>query len=189
MKNYFARKLVNLAEDMKAKEDNTAKAIHDSIFEAYQVEWQRTRDIESKATGIVGFTGVVFSLIIASLVTIISSANEATKKDILFSLYSQTFIYLILAFMVLSIVYGIMALTVKKWQFLNVYPFVEYCNKIEMNSEQICEVVTEQYMRIIKSNGDQNSHISDLLNTSYYLFIGSIIMLLGLIIYILNCVK
>ena len=49
----------------KQEDIEIIKIIHDSINTMHQIEWQRTRDIESKATGIVGFVGVVFSLTIA----------------------------------------------------------------------------------------------------------------------------
>ncbi len=98
-------------------DDEVVKIINDSVIEMYKIEWQRTHDIENKATGVIGFVGIIFSLTIASLSTIISSADEITKEKIFSATFLLILIFLILVFMMLSILCGIVALSVKDWWF------------------------------------------------------------------------
>lgn len=174
--------LVNMVEET----NDTEKIICDAIIKAYDNEWQRTRDIETKATNVIGFTGVILSLTVASLISLISSTNEVFKEKLFSSVYNYILIYLMLIFMILSIICGIRAVTVKKWRTLLVNPFLEYCNREKRTSEEIYKITTEQYKSIINQNSDKNKKIANLLRWSHYLFLGSIITLLVYTIYVIK---
>ncbi|MDR7664710.1 hypothetical protein RG963_02680 [Methanosarcina sp. Z-7115] len=90
-------------------------------------EWQKTRDIENKATGIVGFVGVIFSLTVASLSTLIASADAVTKEKIFSATFLLILILLILVFFTSSILCGLIALNVRDWWFLRADDFTKYC--------------------------------------------------------------
>lgn len=168
--------------------DITEKIICDAILKAFENEWQRTRDIETKATNVVGFTGIILSLTVASLISLISSTNEVYKEKLFSSEYNCILIYLILIFMTLSIIYGIRVVTVKNWHTLLVNPFLEYCNREKRASEEIYRITTEQYKNIINQNSDINMKIANLLQWSHYFFLGSIIILLVYTIYIIKTI-
>lgn len=166
-----------------------AKIIHDSIIDMYQIEWQRTRDIESKATGIVGFVGIIFSLTIASLSTIVSSADEAIKEEIFSAIYLHILIFSILVLMTLSILCGIIALNVKEWWYLIAEDFVSYCNKEIRPKKDLHTKITEETTEIIIKNRNQNKQIANWLKRSYILFMASIIVLMFYFIQLLSILK
>lgn len=160
------------------------KIIHDSITTMHQIEWQRTRDIESKATGIVGFVGVVFSLTIASLATIISASDDLTREKILSDINLYTYI-LILVLMILSIAFGILALTVKNWKYIAADGFIDFCNEEKKTINEIFIKLIKSNTKTICDNCEQNNQIADWLRWSYFLFIMSVIILLYYVVKLL----
>lgn len=176
-------------DETKNNQNNTevTKIICDYILDMYQIEWQRTHDIENKATGIVGFVGVIFSLTIASLFTIISSVDEVTKEKMFSSsLFLPLLIFFILAFMTLSIFCGIMALNVKIWWFLIADKFLNYCAKNKPTKEEIYTKIADQVTEGIIFNRNNNEKIANYLKCSYILFLSSIVLLVVYSVYILN---
>jgi len=163
------------------------KVICDYILDMYQIEWQRTRDIENKATGIVGFTGVIFSLTIASLFTIISSVDEVTKDKIFSSsIFVPILISFILVIMTLSIFCGITALDVKKWWFLIADKFLDYFTNKKTTKEKIHSEIADEVTKGIVFNRNNNEKIANYLTWSYILFLLSIVLLVIYTIYILD---
>lgn len=161
------------------------------VLEMYQMEWQRTHDIENKATGIVGFVGIIFSLTIGSLGTIIASADEMTRREIFSSsIFSPIVLFTVLIFMILSVFYGIMALNVKKWWFLIADKFCNYCNetqrKNELTKEKIYTTISEKVTEGIIHNRTNNEKIANYLKWSYILFLLSIVLLVFYFMYIVN---
>lgn len=167
-----------------------AEIISKFVVEMYQTEWQRTHDIENKATGIVGFVGIIFSLTIGSLATIIASADEATKEKIFSSSIFSPILLLILSLMILSIFCGIMALNVKEWWFLIADKFLKYCNKTqeknELTKEILYSTISEKVSQGIISNSTTNKKIASYLKWSYILFLMSICLLVFYIIFIIS---
>jgi len=166
------------------KDIEAIKIIHDSIVSMHQIEWQRTRDIESKATGIVGFVGVIFSLTIASLATLISTADEPVRLKILSDVHLYTYI-LILGLMVSSIFCGIIALNVKNWRYITADMFIEYCNEEKIKRKDIIIKLIKSNTQTILKNCRLNNQIALWLKWSYYLFMISVIILLHYFIQLL----
>lgn len=84
--------------DINQSDEECEKLIYESVVDMCNTEWQKTRDIENKATGIVGFVGVIFSLTVASLSTLIASADAVTKEKIFSATFLLILIFLILVF-------------------------------------------------------------------------------------------
>ncbi len=164
-----------------------AQIIHDTVVNAYQIEWQRTHDIENKATGIVGFVGIIFSLTVATISSLIISTNENTKAKIFSeSVFPYLIIFIILVLMISSIFLGIKALNVKKWWFLFADKFLEYCNNNEVTKKIVLEKITDDVAEGAKINSEQNDKIANYLKCSYTLFLISIIILASYLIYVID---
>lgn len=170
-------------------DDEVLKIIHDSVIDMYKVEWQKTHDIENKATGVVGFVGIILSLTVASLSTIISSVDEVTKDKIFSATFLLILIFLILVFMTLSILCGIVALSVKDWWFLRVDDFINYCNERKRTKKQIYKSLIEETKGITVKNREQNRQMANWLKWSYILFMASIFVLIVYFILLLSILK
>lgn len=160
------------------------------VLEMYQMEWQRTHDIENKATGIVGFVGIIFSLTIGSLATIIASDDKIIREQIFSSPIFSPILILILFLMILSIIYGIMALNVKEWWFLIAEKFLNYCKKAqkekELTKEIVYSTISEKVANGIILNSATNKKIANYLKWSYILFLISICLLVFYFIHIID---
>lgn len=182
----------NIEENINyQKNDNKViQVVHSYVFHAYQMEWQRTHDIENKATSIVGFVGVIFSLTIGSLSTFIVCADELVREKIFSSFIFSLILVLILALMILSIFYGIKALNVKNWGFFKATDFCDY-TKSDYKKEKPTEVqlyneMTDSFVELIKINDNLNKQISKYLNCSYKLFFSSLILLVIYFIHLID---
>jgi magnesium-transporting ATPase (P-type) len=123
------------------------------VLYAYEAEWQRTHDIEHKASSSIGFVGVIFSLTIVTLSTILVSTDEVARDKIFFSsIFSLIGILVILAFMIVSVYFGIMALSVKEWKFPIADKFLEYCKNEPKEDEELLEAIFANYENNILEN-------------------------------------
>lgn len=163
--------------------------IINTILKAYDTEWQRTRDIESKASNSVGFVGVIFSLTIITLSSIIVSTDEVARTAILFSsIYSPIMIFIILSLMFLSIFFGIKALSVKEWWFLKANNFIEYCKSEVKSSDDLLKIIIDEYVNGTKTNDENNTKMASDLKISHIFFLLSIFIVIIYFIFILNLV-
>jgi hypothetical protein len=90
---------------------DTTKLIYDIIYERYQSEWQRTNQIESKATNIVGFVGIIFGLLSSTGIYLL---EKRAINGVLY-LDSLWFYLFSLIFFIITIFLSISALYLKKW--------------------------------------------------------------------------
>lgn len=177
--NSLNRDIENREYNIHENEDTDCRQlIHDTVINAYQIEWQRTHDIENKATGIVGFVGIIFSLTVATLSSLLISENDSIRGKIFSeSIFSGLAIFIILTLMVLSIFLGIKALSVKKWWFPFADKFIEYCNNNKVTKNTILEKLTNDIAKGTKINSGKNDKIANYLEWSYKLFLVSTIIL------------
>lgn len=160
------------------------------LSNAYDYEWQRTRDIESKACNSVGFTGIIFTLIIGTLSSFLVTIDETIKEKILFSsIYTIIAVFLIIVLMVLSMFFGIMALTVKNWK----YPSAEKFRNMYKTSSEASTLKQEligsmnlTYSDCIDVNEKLNNKIASYVKNSHVCFLLSIILIAVYFLYILN---
>lgn len=169
--------------------DECEEIIYTSVVDMYNIEWGKTHDIENKATGIVGFVGVVFGLIIASISAIMSAVDPTTKEKIFSSVGLLYFLGFILLLLTASILYGIKALTVKDWSFLEADKFEKYCKYIKPNKNQLYKKMTSQIINNIIENREQNRKIASYLKVSYILFMLSIGLLLVYFVWFLITIR
>jgi len=193
LKNLNAVKIMTDTKEedtSEQEEDNITKIIHEYVFHMYQMEWQRTHDIENKVTSIVGFVGVILSLTIGSLSTIIACSNEVIRQKVFSSYIFSSIIVIILALMILSIFYGIMALSVKEWGFFQAIDFCDYTKDDfkgkRPTQKELYKEITESFEDLIAQNSDINKQIAKYLNYSYSLFFVSLVLLVFYFIHILD---
>lgn len=175
--------------DIDQSDEECEKLIYESVVDMCNTEWQKTRDIENKATGIVGFVGVIFSLTVASLSTLIASADDATKEKIFSDTFLLILIFLILVFFTSSILCGLMALNVRDWWFLKADEFTKYCAENKPAKKEMYKKMTEDITSNIVKNRDQNEQIAKWLNRSYLLFMISVFALIVYFILLLSILK
>lgn len=163
--------------------------ILNTVLKAHDIEWQRTRDIENKASNTVGFVGVIFSLTIMTLSSIIVSTDEVTRTKILFSsIYPPITIFTILSLMFLSVFFGLKALSVKDWWFLVVGDFLKECKNETKSGDDLLKMMLEGYENGTKTNDDANTEIAFYLKIAHKLFSVSLLIVIIYFIYILNLV-
>lgn len=163
--------------------------ILNTVLKAHDIEWQRTRDIENKASNTVGFVGIIFSLTIMTLSSIIVSTDEVTRTKILFSsIYSPIMIITVLSLMFLSVFFGLKALSVKEWWFLLVDEFLKKCKSEAKSSDELLKMMLEGYENGTKINDSVNTKIASYLKSAHILFLLSLIIIIIYFTYILNLV-
>ena len=163
--------------------------ILNTILQAHDIEWQRTRDIESKASNTVGFVGVIFSLTIMTLSSIVASTDEITRTKLLFSsIYSPIVIVIILSLMLSSVFFGLKALSVKKWWFLGVDKFLAQCKSEIKSSDDLLLTMLEGYAIGTKINDSGNVKIASYLKNAHIFFLLSLITVIIYFVYILDLV-
>lgn len=127
-----------------------------------------------------GFVGVIFSLTIVTLSSLITSIDEASKLGEIFSsTYSSIAVFFILLLMVLSVIFGIGALSVKGWWFLldDIGKFHNYCTKKPRTKNEFLKNILANCLSGIEVNSDLNNKIAVYLKISYILFIVSMILI------------
>lgn len=193
--NKLTDKVISIPDDTTDDEDKSyldghtkpsIQIIKEMLFNAYEAEWQRTHDIEHKASTIIGFVGIIFSLTIATLSTILVYTDETTRNKIFFSsIFSPIGIFLILSFMALSIFCGILTISVKEWKYPSANKFLEHCKEVDDESD-ILETVFENYKQNTVTNSNLNDKIAKYLKASHNLFLASLISLIIFILFIIN---
>jgi len=137
----------------------------------------------------VGFVGVIFSLTIITLSTIIVSTDEVTRTKILFSsIYSPIMIFSILSLMFLSIYFGIKVLSVKEWWFLIADKFIEHCKNEIKSRDDLLKVIIDDYVNGTKTNDENNTKMASDLKISHIFFLLSLFIVIIYFFYILNLV-
>lgn len=170
-------------------DDESKRLVLDTVLKAHDIEWQRTRDIENKASNTVGFVGVIFSLTIMTLSSIIVSTDEVTRTKLLFSsIYSPIMIVIILSLMFFSIFCGLKALSVKEWWFLFIDEFLKKCKSETKSSDDLLKMMLEGYEDGTKINDGLNTKIASYLKLAHIFFLLSLIIVIIYFIYILDLV-
>ena len=143
-----------------------------------------------------GFVGVIFSLTIMALSSIIVSTDEVTRTKILFSsIYSPLMIFIILSLMFLSAFFGIAALSVKEWHFLLANKFLKHCkSEIESSddlpktSDDLLKTILDEYVDVTQKNAVNNAKIALYLKTSHIFFLSGLFGVIIYFIYTMNLV-
>lgn len=106
------------------------KLIYDSIVSRYNIEWDRFKIIDGKASGIVSFVGIITGLM-AGMGAIL--LNGAPRTPILFTIMECVFIVGIIL-LTISIGCGLKSYYVRTWKFVPEaqYLIEEYGKKIEV---------------------------------------------------------
>ena len=174
---------------LKNYDVESKRLILDTVLKAHDIEWERTRDIESKASNTVGFVGVIFSLTIMTLASIIVSTDEVTRTKLLFSsIYSPIAIVIILSLMFFSVFCGLKALSVKEWWFLFIDEFLKKCKSETKSSDDLFKMMLEGYEDGTKINDGLNTKIASYLKWAHTLFLLSLMILIIYFTYILDLV-
>lgn len=167
--------------------DSSKQLIKELLFNAYENEWQRTRDIEQKASSLIGFVGIIFTLTIASLLTIFVDADESTKDNILFSsAYSEIGIFLILLLMFLSILFGIRTIYLDSWGVLDAGKLLNYCREETQTENEFLEMTFDVYASNTADNNKTNNKLAKYLRISFIFFVVSLMSSIILTMFAIN---
>lgn len=151
------------------------------LSDAYDLEWQRTRDIESKACNIVGFTGIIFTLIIGTLSSFLVNDKGIIVGSMLFSSqHSKYAIIIVLSLMVISMIFGLFALSIRKWKYPIVSDIMATYEKSLNNSilkEELLGTMNKTYLSCIQKNETFNDTMVICVQISHICFIISIILI------------
>lgn len=141
------------------------------MINRYEFEWKRTYQIERKATNIVGFVGIIFSLVSISGIFIL----EQTLSGNVF--INSIFYYLLsLIALILTIIFGLMALYLKS---RSVVPdpniFREDIIYSGIETSEILSHLSNDLVDATNANNQVNDKNVNLLIVSYATFILGII--------------
>lgn len=169
------------SSNTQTKLDTQSKLIYDTIVERYKAEWERTYQIESKATNIVGFVGIIFGLVSISGTYLINQTKEGNVLVVSIVLYSFTLVLLIV-----TIIFGLKTLYVRTRTVVPNPRDVQndYIENVE-NMDGIIEKLQDSFVNATEKNYKINSNNADFLIYSFISFALGIFMALLFIFSIL----
>ncbi|ETA67852.1 hypothetical protein MettiDRAFT_1288 [Methanolobus tindarius DSM 2278] len=141
-------------------EINRKCCIYEAIKNMFDFHWDNTRDIERKATSLIGFVGIIFTI-----GTVIFSNVEQISHFGIISLGLGFFLLFV------TIVASATVLKVRLWH--SGYDIKEFMVKSNqsMITEEILDYLIKEYIESCNENNKMNYHISKYLKISYYTFI------------------
>jgi hypothetical protein len=146
---------------------NTTKLIYNIIYERYQLEWQRTNQIENKATNIVGFVGIIFGLLSSTGIYLLE--QKATNGV----LYLDCFWFYLfsLIFFITTIFFSLSVLYLKKWKRIPETKFlIENYVKKGVESKIMLEDIYIEFSNGVIENSMKNDVKVDYLRYSFISF-------------------
>lgn len=165
-------------EEIKSfdNEINRETQVHTAVLTKYDSEWERTHDIENKATNLVGFVGIIFAIEVIGF----SELNNISHFEIALVGSSLTFLFL-------TIVFCLLALEVKSWDAgLKLKPFMEnYAGDASKDQVEILKKLSIRYAESALTNSRVNNQISNNLRWAYYTFAASVTFTIIYLIYTL----
>lgn len=106
---------------MNEETEKRDQLIYELIADRYRLEWQRTNDLDGKASGIIGFVGIIVSLQAGLGSFLLKEIPQTSEFYILCILF-----LLGIVFLMCSILCGLKAYYVKPWE---VVPYPDYLIK------------------------------------------------------------
>lgn len=159
----------NENENCKKEEDEEVKRdqlIYDIFIRRSQSEYERTRHLESKATTIVGFVGIIFSLVSPTGINLLDKVKDSD------SLLLSILLYVFGLFFLVSTLYcALICLYIKKW---NAIPNAEYfMDNYVINNKNRSNILAKLSMELchsIKESEKNNESKAQYLKFSILLF-------------------
>lgn len=162
------------SSNIQPEQDFLFKLTYDTIVERYKAEWERTYQIESKATNIVGFVGIIFGLVSISGTYLINQTKEGNVLVVSIVLYSFTLVLLIA-----TIIFGLKTLYVRT---RNHVPNPrdlqkDYFENIK-SSDKIIIGLQESFVNATEYNSITNDNNANFLRYAFLSFVLGIFMTL-----------
>ncbi len=127
--------------------------IYELINDRFRLEWQRTNDLDGKASNIVGFVGIIITLQAGLGIFLL---KEIPKTFEFYFIFSVLFLSSII-FLICSILCGLKACYIKKW---GVVPdpehLIEKYAKEDRNRIDILRIVSQEISDTVKKNETAN---------------------------------
>lgn len=135
--------------------------VHDSMLSKYNLEWERTRDIESKATNLIGFVGVIFAI---EAIAFSGLDNISCIEIILLGLS--------LLSLFITILFCLYVLNIKSWECGVKYKtFMEdYAANANINRFEMLKTLSLHYADSGLKNSKTNDKNSKYLRYAFYSF-------------------
>jgi hypothetical protein len=150
---------------MSTEEKQRDKLIYEIVMNRYNQEWKRTNNLDSKASNVTGFAGL--------LATLTAGATE------LFPQTNYSLLFLIpLGFLILSAVLGLLAYWIKNYSAIAPDSFInKYHNKTET---QILRAYTASISKNTVVNNEINDKKVKIIKTAFAFLVFSIVLFLVL---------
>ncbi|MDA0525444.1 hypothetical protein [Methanococcoides alaskense] len=148
------------------------RLIYEIMVNRYKSEFERTYQIERKATNIVGFVGIIFSLVSIAGIFLL-------EQTFLGNVFIDSILYYLLSLiaLILSIIFGLMVLYVKMRAIVpNPNIFKEYFIDKNIGTSDILRKISNDLVVAVNNNKKANDRNINLLIFSYITFIVGIIL-------------
>jgi len=150
--------------------------IYELINDRFRLEWQRTNDLDGKASSIIGFVGIIITLQ-AGLGSFL--LKEIPKTFEFYILFSALFLSGII-FLICSILCGLKACYIRKWR---VVPDPEYLiekfAKEDRSRIDILRIVSQEISDTVKKNETTND------DKARFIRYGFMFLVLGIVVVIM----
>jgi hypothetical protein len=164
---------------MHEETEKRDQLIHDLIKDRFRLEWYRTRDLDGKASGIIGFVGIIVSLQ-AGLGSFLLNEIPRTCE---FYIHLCVLFLLGIIFLTCSILCGLKAYYVKTWKVTPdpEYLIEEYAKK-DRNKIDILRIVSAEIAGTVAENKATNDEKAKFIRYGFIFLvfgIGMAIIFLG----------
>lgn len=177
--------------ELNSEDENTQKIskeeierdifIYDFYYNSFQAEFQRNRDLEGKATGLLEFGGALFGFVAATGLYLLKDIISSPLFCLSYTLYLVS-----LAFLLLSIFSGISVLYLKQWQAINLNHFMEeYVKGGKTKSTMLGKLIAEHEYASSKNRDTIDTKVK-WLKTTFIFFVVAIVAICLFILSILH---
>jgi hypothetical protein len=155
------------------------KLIFDSISNRYNLEWDRSKVLDGKASGIISFVGIILALQAGIGAILIKDAPKIGVSIIIIN----GFFILSVFFMTASIISGLKAFLFKKWYYIpELDTFFEECENQNKSNIDILRTLGLTTAHAIVKNEEDNDKRTKFIRYGFYFLLAGLILNLFFII-------
>ncbi len=163
-------------EDEKAGEtEKRDEFIYELIADRFRLEWQRTNDLDGKASGIIGFVGIIVSL----QAGLGSFLLKEIPKTCDFYIHLCALFLSGIIFLMCSILCGLKAYYVKTWKVVpDPEHLIEEYAKKDRSRIDILRIVSAEIFDAVTKNKETNDEKAKFIKYGFALLILGILMVI-----------
>jgi len=157
-------------EDEKAGEtEKRDEFIYELIADRFRLEWQRTNNLDGKASSVIGFVGIILSLEAGLGGFLLKEISKTSECYVLLC-----FLFLLgLVFLMYSILCGLKAYGVKTWSVVPDpdYLIEEYAKNKDRSRTEILKKVSREISESAKENSVTNEEKAKFIKYAFTFFV------------------